>query len=836
MPLEHHFVCPLPNGTHARPASALEEVARGFRSDITLVNRRTGQRANAKNVLAIVGADVRYQDPCLLQVEGPDERSAMPALVTFLRDHFDRCDKPIPEARPAGGELMLPPMLRHAGGGVCPGTPLVAGIGRGRIVRAGGFRLPADLPVNGVVDRAGEQRRLEQALDELIARYGQRLADLPPGVEREVLAAHRAMARDLEFRQRLLAAVQQGSTAAGAIMEAEAHFSARLAASNNPLLAERRLDVQDICRELLQQVYGSAARGTDLVLTGESIVVADSLTPGQFLALNRQWLRGLVLAQAGATSHTVILARSFCIPTLAGVNLAGLEGEGREVVVDADLGGLVTALPPSVHRYYELEQTRLAALGRRLRQFAAQPAVTADGTRLEISANIGIAGEADLAFGAGAEGIGLFRTEMLFLDRATPPGEDEQYEVYRHALVAAGHRPVVVRTLDAGGDKPLPYLPLPAGDNPFLGYRAVRIYPEFEVLFRTQIRALVRASAHGTLSVMVPMIATVEEVRWCKKIIAEEQARCAAGRVPFDAAMPVGGMIEVPSAVLLLEELCEELDFFSIGSNDLLQYFMAADRLNPRVAALYDPLQPAFLRLLLQIVEATGARNKPLSLCGEMASHRRYLPLLVGAGIKKISVASPAIAGLKAELAKLRQGDCRRLFALAHESDTAAAVANHLATFPVQQAAPLIRPELVADGVVAATKAEAIKQVVDLLNISGRTDHPRAVEAAVWAREATYSTGFGHGCAIPHCKTDAVQVNSLAVLRLAQGVEWGSLDGQPVRLVILLVMRESEAVSAHMKVFARLARKLMHEPFRAWLAQEKDPDVLCALLREVLET
>ncbi len=836
MALEHHFVCPLPNGTHARPASALEEVARGFRSEITLVNGRTGQRANAKNVLAIVGADVRFKDPCRLEVSGPDEGSALPALIAFLRERFAQCDHEAPAPGRPAGELVLPPMLRQAGAALRPGTPLVPGIGRGRLVRAGGFRLPEHLPVNGVTDVAFEHQRLDRALDELIVWYGQRLAAAGPGVEREVLTAHRAMARDLELRETLLAAIGRRRTAAGAIAEAEAHFSARLTASNNPLLAERRLDVQDICRELLHRIYGAAARLPDLVLTVESIVVAETLTPGQFLALDRHWLRGLVLAQTGATSHTVILARSFCIPTLGGVNLAGLEGDDREVVVDADLGGLVTALPATVRRYYDLEQARLSGLSRRLRQFATQPAVTADGARLEIAANIGVAGEAELAFAAGAEGIGLFRTEMLFLERAEAPGEEEQYEVYRQALQAAGHRPVVVRTLDAGGDKPLPYLSLPAGENPFLGYRAVRIYPEFEELFRTQIRALVRASAHGNLQVMVPMLATLEEVRWCKRIIAEEQARCAASGVAHDPAMPVGGMIEVPAAVFLLEELCNELDFFSIGSNDLLQYFMAADRLNPRVASLYDPLQPAFLRVLQQIVEVVSARQKPLSLCGEMAAHRRYLPLLVGAGFKKISVASPAIAGLKAELAGLRQGDCRRLFALAHESETAGAVAGHLATFPVQQAAPLIRPELVADGVVAATKAEAIKQVVDLLNISGRAADPRAVEAAVWAREATYSTGFGHGCAIPHCRTDAVQVNSLAVLRLAEGVEWGSLDGQPVRLIILLVVRESDAAGAHMKVFARLARKLMHEPFRAWLAQEKDPDVLCALLREALET
>lgn len=836
MALEYHFDCPLPNGTHARPASALEEVARGFASEITLINQRTGRSANAKNVLSIVGADVRFKDPCLIKVVGPDEQTAMPAIATFLRDAFPKCDHALPVVQARTEEISLPPMLREAGATVRAGTPVVPGIGRGRVIRTGGFRLPPQLKVDGVTDVSAEQRKLDEALAHLIAWHSQRIAELGPGVESEVLTAHRAMARDVEFRRRLMESVSRKRTAAGAIADAEAHFSAMLAASENQLLAERRLDIQDICLQLLQRIYGAAAQGPGLVLKEDSIVVADTLTAGQFLALDRQWLKGLVLAQAGVTSHTVILARSFGIPTVTGVDLSGLVLDGQEALVDADLGALVAGLTPAARRYYELEEKRLAARFKRLGQFAGKSAVLADGSRIEIFANIGIPEEADRAFASGAEGIGLFRTEMLFLEREWAPDEEEQFEAYRHVLAVANGRPVIIRTLDIGGDKPVGYLNLPAGENPFLGYRAVRIYPEFETLFRTQVRALVRASAFGPLQVMVPMIATLDEVRWVKKIIFEEQSECAAQGKPYDGKMLIGAMIEVPSAVFAMDDLCRELDFFSIGSNDLLQYFMAADRMEKLVAPLYNPLHPSFLRLLQQIVQGAARHKRPVSLCGEMAGQARLLPLLVGVGLDKVSVTGAAIAGLKAAVVGLQPADCRELFTRALECGTAAKVAAELEAFSNRNAVPLIQPDLVANGVVAASKAEAIKQAVDLLSVTGRSEKPLAVEEAVWQREATYSTGFGHGFAVPHCKTAAVQAASIAVVRLAHGVDWGALDGQPVRIVILLVMRESDAADRHMKVFARLARKLMHEDFRNVLEQEKDAETLCRTLREILET
>jgi fructose-specific PTS system IIA-like component len=300
--------------------------------------------------------------------------------------------------------------------------------------------------------------------------------------------------------------------------------------------------------------------------------------------------------------------------------------------------------------------------------------------------------------------------------------------------------------------------------------------------------------------------------------------------------MAVGAMIEVPSAAFLLDRLRSELDFFSIGSNDLLQYFVAADRTNPNVSGLYDPLGPAFLRLLRKIVDDLHARDARVSLCGEMAGQVGYLPLLVGLELDELSMPAPNITEVKAELAGLSAIACRALLFDALDCSTAGEVAAHIEQFARVRPAPLIDPELVIVDADCRSKEEAIKQAVDCLYAAGRTVAPREVEDAVWQREAVYSTGFGHGFAIPHCKTDAVRANSLAVLKLRAPVEWGSLDEKPVRTVLLLAIRESDQATAHMKVLAALARQLMHEEFRERLAQENDPASLCRYLKDVLGT
>ena len=649
--------------------------------------------------------------------------------------------------------------------------------------------------------------------------------------------AHRAIARDLEFHRQLRnAVVVQKRTAAGAIADAQSYFSTMLAESESALLRERVLDVQDVCIQLLHQIYGQAANGADITLLSESVVVAESLTPGQFLALDRRFLKGLVLAHAGVTSHTVILARSFGIPTLIGVKAVAKPNlEGREAVLDADAGVLVVELTEQARRYYDMECRRIANRQTYIKKYCAPSGATKDGKRFEIAANIASGDEAAIAFTVGAEGIGLFRTEMLFIDRDSAPGEEEQFETYCHVLKTAGNKPVIIRTLDAGGDKPLSYLKLPIEENPFLGYRAVRIYPEFETIFRTQVRALIRASAHGPAKILIPMIATVDEACWVKKIIAEEQARCAAEKIKFDAAMPVGAMIEVPSAAFAMDALCREMDFFSIGSNDLLQYFTATDRANSRVANLYNALQPSFLRLLKQIVDEAHAHKKWVGLCGEMAGQSRLLPLLIGLGLDEISVAAPAIADLKAELLEWTSSAGEQLLAAALNCATVDEVDALLKKSRGNANVPLFNPELILVEERAATKAEAIKLATDRLYVLGRTNNSRELEEAVWKRERAYSTGFGHGFAIPHCKTDAVRFNSLVLIKLKTPVDWNALDGRPVNVVILLAVRKSDGAAKHMKVLAKLARQAMDEQFRARLESESDPQALYKFLKDNLE-
>lgn len=497
MPLEYRFTCPLANGIHARPASCLEEVARGFESEILLENERINHIADSKSVLSVIGTDIRLNDPCVLKISGKDELRAMHSLSIFLREKFPHCDDPIPPAPRENGEFQVPPGLRDAAV-FHRGVPLVRGIGRGHLIQAGEFKIPPALPRNGMTDPSGERRRMETGLEELSAWYNDRVSHIKNKTERDIISAQRSMARDPEFRRVLMEAIENRRTAAGAVADAEAFFSNKLATTGNELLRERILDLQGACVHLLRIIYGKAAVMPEVSLDRDSIIVAKSLRPDQLLALDRYFLKGLVLSEAGTTSHTLILARSFGIPTLTGVNLDRMLN-GEEAVVDAESGAVATHLKESAQRYYAMEQKRLTGRVARLAKLSLRPATTRDGHRVELAANIATADEASVAFGSGAEGIGLFRTEMLFWDRASAPDETEQFEVYSRVLQAADNRPVIIRTLDVGGDKILDYLNLPAEENPFLGFRAVRIYPGFETIFRTQIRALLRASPRGRL-------------------------------------------------------------------------------------------------------------------------------------------------------------------------------------------------------------------------------------------------------------------------------------------------------------------------------------------------
>ncbi len=849
MALEIRFKFPLENGLHARPASCFEAVAGRFKSAINLVHEKSGAVANLRSVLSMVSADVRYEDRCRIRIDGEDEAAALAAVEQFIREELPHCDEALPSVPDSDAELHLPRSLKAAGlTEYVRGKAVGGGIGFGKVVLLGGGTMPAIPQGEPAGDSAHEQQRAKAAIAAVDSELADRIESARHPQEIQVLKAHSSIVRDAALSDMIDQLIlSQNRTAPQAIVVACTSFHDTLAGSKSAYLRERVLDVQDVCTQLLDRVLNNGSDRSSasvngsahsfkkaVALTGPSVCVADHLTPGQFLSLDRAQLKGLVLTEGGTTSHTVILARSMNIPTLVGVARSSTVSPGREVIVDGNLGLLVTEIPEPVRRYYTSEQHRLAERRRQLESFVARDGMTADGHPVEVGVNIASAEEATVAFDAGAQGIGLFRTEMLFMDRDEAPSEQEQTEIYTAALKAAGGRPVIIRTLDIGGDKPASYLNLPAEENPFLGYRGARLYREFSTLVKSQLRAILRASVHGQVKILVPMVCCLEEVVEVKQMLAESAEALRAEGVVLEKLPPLGLMIEIPSAAFLMPELCSEVDFFSVGSNDLIQYFLAADRANPKVAPLYKWSHPAFLRLLKSVVDQAHAAGKWVGLCGEMGDQPTALPLLVGLGFDEISVSSPRVGAVKSAIGHTTFEQCTALVNTAICCGTTGAVESLLdAVEASARSAPILTPKLIitVDGV---TKEEVIKQLADSLYQAGRVAEPRLLEEAIWKREDTYSTGFGHGFAVPHCKTDHLSANTIAIARLAAPVVWGSLDGNPVDVVILLAIREKEHAQAHMKIFAKLSRLVMRDEFRDHVRAEADPDRLAAFLDESL--
>jgi fructose-specific PTS system IIA-like component len=837
MPLTFSFVCPLRQGIHARPASLLEGVAQRFKSTVTLLNERTGVSADAKTILSIIGSTVQHHDVCRLTVSGSDEAEAMTELTRFLREEFPHSDDALGEAAPAAAEFELPPALPSDSAKFLPAKPVVGGIGRGKVVRVGQFQIPLALRRAEIASAKAEWEKIGGALDRLYQKLVQSKANLSKGIDGQLIVVQRALVRDMAFRQKLQETVEKlRCSAAEAIAQTELFLTSQLKASENPRLRERAVDIQDVTRQLLQEIYGTEAIKLKVDLAEDSIVIAEELTPAQFLSIERKWLKGLVLAQAGTTSHTVILARSFAIPTLVGADLRMIDPgmDGQTALVDGEIGALLTHLTGAAERYYQLEAARLSGRAGMRKEISLRPAISIDGHRIEVLLNVGATDDLPAGLAEGAEGVGLVRTEMLFLNHETFPTEEAQWTVYRQMLETAGARPVVIRTFDFGGDKPVGYVTFGTEENPFLGCRGVRLYRQLENGFRSQIRALLRAATTGNLRIMIPMITNLQEARWVKQIVASEKEKLAAEGIPFAPNVPIGAMVEVPAAVFAIRELAQEFDFFSVGSNDLLQYFFAADRTNGQVASLNDPLQPAFLRCLQQLAQSVHAAGKTLSLCGEMGGDARLLPLLLGLDFDSVSAGGASISRLKEVVADSSWVDCRELVRSALAATTPAEVADLLARKSSARQRALVTPELVMLEVDAQNKAEVIKLAVDRLFVAGRTNAARALEQAVWAREKVHPTAFGHEFAIPHGKTDAVETDSVMLIKLRTPVAWGGEEGESVRTVILLAMRESGGPNNHLRVLATLARKLMHEEFRQELNRNRSGGELCAFLSETI--
>src|SRR5262245_48983159 len=406
--------------------------------------------------------------------------------------------------------------------------------------------------------------------------------------------------------------------------------------------------LRDVAGRITAQLALHASQ--DLVPTDEPvIIVAPEILPSQALAFHRLKVAGIITEAGGATGHAAILARSLGIPAVSG--LRGILREihtGDLIALDGREGHVLLNPGPEVEAAYRKLQREYVNLRDRLIENRELEAVTPDGTPIELLANVNSPADSEMAVRVGAVGVGLYRTEYLFLAHPTVPNEDEQLAAYRAVIEAAPNRAITIRTLDLGGDKHVPYLGNQREPNPFMGWRSIRLttaYPEF---FQTQLRAILRAGAHGPVSVLFPMVSTVEEVHRLKQALARTKASLRRQRLQFAERVPVGVMIEVPAAALCADILLDEVDFVSIGSNDLIQYVMAADRDNPKVAHLCEPFAPSVFRLLRQVITACVEKNKPVTLCGEMAGRPRCVLPLIGLGLRQFSMSPAFVPTVKA--------------------------------------------------------------------------------------------------------------------------------------------------------------------------------------------
>lgn len=829
MAVEIAFALPLPGGLHARPAGRLQEEVSRFRSVVTFLNRATGAGASARSVLGLVATRTAHGEPCVLHVQGEDEAEAAAALRRFVSKELPGLDEAPAARAPSGGPL--PRALAVSGARVLRGAPASGGLFRGKAVVVGARR--AAVAEEKAAPKEEELARLDGAFERAAASLLARLEAAESETERAVLGAHLSIAEDPGFRSRAAAAVAEGVPAGAAVLAAADHFAEIFRASGSALLAERAPDIQDVAEAVAHAPSGDGAPSPAVTLGDDAVVVAPRLGPAQLLALPRERLRGLVLAEGGTLSHTVVLARAFGVPCVTGVEGADRAlADGDDVVVDGERGLVVVAPPPPVARFYEVQRGVLAASARRLERFRAARGASADGKRIEVGANVGTAEEAASAFEHGAEGIGLFRTELMFLDREDPPTEEEQYAILAETARLAAGRPVIVRTLDVGGDKPLPWLRLPPERNPALGYRAIRMYSAHADLAERQLRAILRAAAVGPVKVMFPMVATPEEAREMRALVARVAGKLAADGVEHDHDVEVGVMLEIPSAVLSVSAIAREVDFFSVGSNDLAQYLFAVDREDTRLAHLGSPFHPAFLKILEAAVEGAHAAGKWIGLCGELGGHPLAAPVLLGLGFDEVSVSPPRVLQAKAAFRRTRSAAARNLVVEALSKATAGEV-EALLIERVPAARTLVDAGTVRASSPSLGRDEAIRELADLLQLTGRADDADRVEDAVWEREEAAPTAAGEGVAIPSCVSPHVRTDSVAAVRLSPPVPWGE-GGEPVELAVLVAVRPGAAGARHLRTLEALARRLRDDDVRARLSGAGDDAALAALLADAV--
>jgi phosphoenolpyruvate-protein phosphotransferase len=647
------LIVTLRQGLHARPAALLAQRAKAFGAQSTLTAH--GRSANARSVVAIMALGVRQGDELTIRASGADAAQSVAGIVSGIQEalHMEAAaghSGAAPAAGPSHAAAREPGAAQPAG--VLTGVTAVAGFAVGRTARIERREIAVAEQGSGA---AHEGIALDQARAHARTRLT-RVATAGGATRGAIIAAHLEFLDDPQLNETAQELIIAGKSAGYAWRTAIRRSIAALEALEDARLRERADDLLDVESHVLLALAGEA-RPMNLPLPDNAVLIADDLLPSELTALDRQRLAAICLAGGGATSHVAILAAAMEIPMLIGVG-PGIHAiaDGTTVIVDADGGTLQSAPTPVA-----VDQARAAVELRAIRRGSDRAEAqiecrSLDGTRIEVFANLGNIRDATAAVANGAEGCGLLRTEFLFLDRDSAPGEAEQLAAYQGIAAALGNKPLILRLMDVGGDKPLRYLPLPAEENPALGLRGVRTALARPDLLRTQLRAALRVQPAGQVRLLIPMVTDAAEIVAVRGVIEE-----LASELAISAHIQLGAMIETPAAALTAAGLLREVDFLSIGSNDLTQYTLAMDRGHSQLAGRTDALHPAVLKLIAATAGAGTAVGKMVAVCGGAAADRLAVPILLGLGVRELSVVPAAVPAIKRQIRTLRIELCRDL-------------------------------------------------------------------------------------------------------------------------------------------------------------------------------
>jgi phosphoenolpyruvate-protein phosphotransferase len=643
------FGVPFEHGLHVRPAALLAAALRPFAAEVSVIFR--GRSVNARSTVGMMSLGVRCGDTIEVKAVGPDGPRAIAALEPLLA--------PAPRARATTKAAAKPLGHRRVEAAIAS-----RGLAIGRAVQW--TRTEISVAERGEGE-AGETAALDRALATVRAHL-ESLKATAKGERQALLAAHAELVEDPDLRDRAGEWMRRGKSAAFSWRQATRAVAEGLAALDDPRMRERAADLRDLENQVLRVLSGRPPSSTREFEPG-SILMADDVLPSQMISLDTERVAGVCTVRGGTTSHVAILAAASGIPTLVAAGTEILDiADGTPVVLDAEHGWLDVD-PPAAELATMQGAVEQRTAERTADLAAAQrPSRTRDGVDVSVLANLGSLGDALVAMTKGAGGCGLLRTEFLFMDRREPPDEEEQLGAYQKIAAALGGKPMSIRTMDIGGDKPIPYLPLPREENPALGMRGLRTSLWAPELLRTQLRAILRVQPAGQCRVLLPMVTDVEDLRTARAII-EECAKEIGVEMPL-----VGAMIETPASALLAEQLVREADYLSIGTNDLSQYALAIDRGHPELARRLDALHPAVLRLIALVADAGRGHGKKVAVCGALGSDVDALPILIGLGVHEISATPSTIPRLKRTVRLLDAAECRELAQRALELTSAAEV------------------------------------------------------------------------------------------------------------------------------------------------------------------